>query len=115
MIAPMRCARIAVIRRRSRRVRPHVRRQRRGIGRGERDDRAAAAAVGDEGVDVARVRIGRDARLAGERGTAVEIGPQPRAIVDELPAGRLRGVGDRLVGPERAQDAVEARQREARR
>ena len=50
---------------------------------------------------------------ARQRGSAVEIGPQARAVLRELPSSRFRRVGFRRVGPERAHGAIEARQREA--
>ena len=90
-----------------------MRSQRRSVREVERDNRPAPAAIGDKRVDVPGIRVERDPRLAGHRGPAIEIGPEPCAVVHEFPASRLGRVGDRFEGPERPQHAVKSRQRKA--
>ena len=104
MIAPSGCARMVVIRDVASRDARDAVASVAAFAVRERHDRSAARLRPEDrcrccacsGSDRVRAMPASDGRPSRS-------GHKPRAVVDELPSSRLRRVGDRLVGPERAQ------------
>ncbi len=92
----------------------HVRPKNRFVRGRERDDGSSARAVRNEGIDVARVRVLGRPCSAGELRPSIQIRPEARTVVHELPSRGLGGVGDRAVDAKRAEHTLEPGERESR-